>query len=507
LKIRNEDSSISFSRKDGCLHYYSFLLIREASYSAICETREYIMQKPSLAVLLATSFAFIIVQLDVTIVNVALPEIGRELGADVSQLQWVVDAYTLGFAVFLLSAGVLGDRFGARRVFLSGFALFALASLACAVAPNVLALNLARAVQGVGAALLVPSSLAILNATYAHDRAQLAKAIAMWTAAGGVSIAAGPVLGGVLMSFAGWRSIFWVNIPISIIGFWLTMRVVPALRGKDPGRTFDLPGQVLAIIALTAFIGAVIEFNELGLASHLLQGALLVALVTGALFIRVEQRSAAPMLPLGLFRQIGFSGAVLFGVFVNFAYYGVIFVLSFYLQKVRGFTVLHAGLIFLPLTGTFIFSNIASGKLQARVGSRIPMIAGGLIGASGYALLGMFGVSSDASFLAMLPGLALIPGGMGLAVPAMTTSILSAVDKSQAGTASAVLNTARQVGGAMGVAIFGALIAGADPASAIHGIQMALVVSTGLLLMGALVAWHCIAPQHASAALVTSGTK
>jgi len=234
------------------------------------------MHKPSPAVLLAASFAFIIVQLDVTIVNVALPEIGRELGASVSALQWVVDAYTLGFAVFLLSAGVLGDRFGARRVFLSGFALFTLASLACAMAPGPLALNLARAVQGVGAALLVPSSLAILNAAYAHDRAQLAKAIAWWTAAGGVSIAAGPVLGGLLMSVAGWRSIFWVNIPICVLGFWLTLRVVPALRGKDAARAFDITGQLLAIVALTAFIGAVIEFNALGASSHLVQGALLV---------------------------------------------------------------------------------------------------------------------------------------------------------------------------------------------------------------------------------------
>ena len=440
------------------------------------------MNKPSPAILLAASFAFIIVQLDVTIVNVALPEIGRELAASVSALQWVVDAYTLGFAVFLLSAGVLGDRFGARRVFLSGFALFTLASLACALAPGALALNLARAVQGVGAALLVPSSLAILNAAYAHDKAQLAKAIAWWTAAGGVSIAAGPVLGGLLMSFAGWRSIFWGNVPICVLGFWLTLRVVPALRGKDATRSFDIPGQVLAIVALTTFIGAVIEFNALGASSRLVQGALLVALVAAVLFVRSQRRSAAPMLPLGLFRDVGFSGAVLFGVLVNFAYYGVIFVLSFYLQKVRGFSVMHAGLVFLPLTGTFIFSNIASGRMQARLGSRSPMIIGGLIGAAGYALLAVFGVSSDSSFLQMLPGLALIPAGMGLAVPAMTTAILAAVERSQAGTASAVLNTARQVGGAMGVAIFGAM----------QNIHLALAISSALLLLGALLAWRCI---------------
>ncbi len=441
------------------------------------------MHKPSPAILLAASFAFIIVQLDVTIVNVALPGIGQELDASVSALQWVVDAYTLGFAVFLLSAGVLGDRFGARRVFLSGFALFTLASLACATAPGVLALNLARAAQGVGAALLVPSSLAILNAAYAGDRARLAKAIAWWTAAGGVSIAAGPVLGGLLVSLAGWRSIFWVNVPVCLVGFALTLRVVPALRGKPGARAVDLTGQLLAIVALTCFIGAVIEFNALGAGSAVLQGAFVLALAAGALFLRSQRRSAAPMLPLGLFRDAGFSGAVLFGVLVNFAYYGVIFVLSFHLQKVRGFSVLHAGLVFLPLTGTFIFSNLASGRMQARVGSRMPMIAGGLIGAAGYALLGMFGIGGDASFLQMLPGLALIPAGMGLAVPAMTTSILSAVDRSQAGTASAVLNTARQVGGAMGVAIFGAM----------HDIAIALAISTALLLLAACLAWRCVA--------------
>ncbi|NYE60692.1 DHA2 family methylenomycin A resistance protein-like MFS transporter [Duganella sp. 1224] len=443
---------------------------------------------PSPAILLACSFAFIIVQLDVTIVNVALPAIGRELHAGVSQLQWVVDAYTLGFAVFLLSAGAMGDRFGSRTVFLGGFALFAAASLACAMAPGALALNIARAAQGIGAALLVPSSLAILNAVYAHERTRLAQAIAWWTAAGGVSIAAGPVLGGVLMAAFGWRSIFWVNIPVCLVGFWLTLRVVPAIRHSGPARHFDLPGQVLALVALTALIGAVIEVHALGLAHAAVLGALAVALAAGALFLRVEARSAAPMLPLRLFTLRGFTPAVLFGVCVNFAYYGIIFVLSFYLQTVRGFSVLHAGLVFLPLTGTFLFANIASGWAQARVGARLPMIIGGVIGAAGYALLAVFGISTSASFWAMLPGLALIPAGMGLAVPAMTTAILAAVDKRQAGTASAVLNTARQVGGAMGVAVYGALVAAPATAAILSGMEIALGVSTALLLAGALLA-------------------
>lgn len=460
------------------------------------------MNRPSPAILLAASFAFIIVQLDVTIVNVALPAIGRELGAGVGALQWVVDAYTLGFAVFLLSAGVLGDRFGARRVFLCGFALFTVASLACAMAPGALALNLARAAQGIGAALLVPSSLAILNAAYASDRALLAKAIAWWTAAGGVSIAAGPVLGGLLLDLAGWRSIFWVNIPLCLAGFALTWRVVPALPGKPGARGFDWAGQALAIICLTALIGAVIEFPARRGSDPLLLAAAAIALLAGALFLRVQRRSAAPMLPLQLFRQAHFNGAVLFGVLVNFAYYGTIFILSFYLQALRGFGVLQAGLYFLPLTGTFIFSNIASGWLQARAGARLPMIAGGLVGALGYALLGLYGIGPDAGFLHMLPGLALIPAGMGLAVPAMTTSILSAVPREQSGTASAILNAARQVGGAIGVASFGALIAGSAPAAALRGIETALAAATVLLLLGAALAWRYInrfhSPQGAS---------
>src|SRR5471030_1681556 len=267
--------------------------------------------QPSLAVLLASSFAFIIVQLDVTIVNVALPKMGAELGASVSALQWVVDAYTLGFAVFLLSAGVMGDKFGSKRVFLGGFGLFTLASIACAMAPSAMALNVARAVQGIGAALLVPSSLAILNFAYAHDKKMLAKAIGWWTAAGGVSIAAGPVIGGLLLSTAGWRSIFWVNVPICVAGFALTYVVVPRVAGKPSVRHFDVAGQLLSVLALLGFIGAVIEMHALGFSSPLVQGGFALALVAGAAFLTVESRVREPMLPLTLFHSMRFSGAVL----------------------------------------------------------------------------------------------------------------------------------------------------------------------------------------------------
>jgi len=445
-------------------------------------------QQRPLAVLLATSFAFIIVQLDVTIVNVALPRMGAELGAEVSSLQWVIDAYTLGFAAFLLSAGVMGDKFSSRRVFLGGFALFALASIACALAPSAMALNVARAVQGVGAALLVPSSLSILNATYAHDKNMLAKAIGWWTAAGGVSIAAGPVIGGLLLSTAGWRSIFWVNVPICVAGFALTYVVVPRMASKPTARHFDLAGQLLSVLALLGFIGAVIEMHALGFSSPVVRSGFALALVAGAAFLTVESRVREPMLPLTLFHSMRFSGAVLFGVLANFTYYGVIFVLSFYLQKVRGYTVMETGLTFLPLTGTAFFSNIAVGRMSSRFGLRTLMVGGGLVGCAGYALLGLFGISDHASFLDMLPGLALVPIGMGFAVPAMTTSILSSVERQRAGTASAVLNTARQVGGATGVAIFGAIVAGGG-AAVMGGVRNAMLISALLLLVAVAVAW------------------
>ena len=433
----------------------------------------------------ASSFAFIIVQLDITIVNVALPQIGADLGARVSALQWVVDAYTLGFAVFLLSAGALGDKFGSKRLFLAGFLLFALASIACGLAPNAAFLNVARAVQGIGAALLVPSSLAILNRACAHDKKLLAKAIGLWTAAGGVSIAAGPVLGGLLLATAGWRSIFWVNIPICILGFLLTLRVVPAMASKLHVHPFDFLGQVLAIVALTGLVGAVIELHPLGLEHPLVLSGFCVALAAGVAFVMVEKKVPHPMLPLNFFRQASFTAAILFGVLVNFSYYGVIFVISFYLQKVQGYNSLQAGLAFLPLTGTFIFSNLASGWLIGRAGIRLPMVLGGLVGALGYGLLGTIGIASHASFLQMLPGFILIPAGMGLAVPAMTTSILSSVEKNRAGTASAVLNTARQVGGAVGVAVFGALVSDGFGGGMVGGVRIAMWTATVLLLAAA----------------------
>ena len=439
-------------------------------------------------IIAAASFGFMVVQLDVTIVNVALPAMARDLGGGVAGLQWVVDAYTLAFAVLLLSAGVLGDLFGARRVYLAGFGLFAAASAACGLAPNASALIAARAVQGAAAALMVPNSLVVLNYATGHDDKLRARAVGIWTAASGMSIGVGPVIGGLLLTSFGWRSIFWVNLPICLAGAALTLAFAPATPRRDEEPRLDLAGQGLAILALLGLVGGVIEARPLGMGSPIVVGAGLLFVVAAIGFVAVEHRSRAPMLPLHFFRNAGFDAAVGFGVAVNLSYYGVLFVLALYLQGAHGWSPLEAGLAILPLTLTFIVSNLVSGWLIGRFGSRFPMVIGGLIGAAGYGLLVTLGATS--SFAQMLPIFLLIPFGMGLGVPAMTTAILAGVHHAWSGTASAVLNAARQAAGAMGVAIFGALAANGQ---AVGGLHASGLISAAMLVFGAGLAWRWVA--------------
>jgi len=468
---------------------------------------------PALGRVLATvSVGFVVTQLDVTIVNIALPEIGANLHANVAGLQWVVDAYTLAFAVLMLSAGALGDRFGARRLYAAGIVLFALASLACGVASGAPMLVAARALQGIGAAAMLPNSLALLNQSYGHDPKLRARAVGLWTAAGAISIAAGPVAGGLLIAAFGWRSIFLVNLPICAAGFLATQLWVPRPEAAVPAtaraetagpetvpptpRGIDLSGQTLAIVALTAFVAAVIEWRPLGLSHPLVAGGFVLAALAGSAFVAVEARASAPMLPLSLFAGRSSSAAVLFGICVNMTYYGMVFVLSLYLQRVRGYTALQAGLAFLPLTGGFLISNVASGWVVGRFGVRVPMIAGAITAGLGYGLLHL--VDASTPLIGLLLPFLLIPSGMGLAVPAMTTAVLASAQASRAGTASAVLNTARQAGGAVGVAAFGALASGAAATQIVSGMQAATAISVGLLAFAGVISCLVHPQPHSS---------
>ena len=441
-------------------------------------------------VVVATSLGFVLVQLDVSILNVALARIGAALGTGLVGLQWVVDAYTIAFASLMLSAGALGDRIGARRAYLSGFLLFVLASLGCGLAPGIGMLIAARAVQGIGAALLVPCSLALLTHACHGDATARGRAISLWTAAASVSLAAGPVIGGVLIDTFGWRSIFLINLPIGAAGLWLTQAFV---EDTPPhGSSFDGMGQALALITLLVLTGTVIEAGRLGFGSAIVLFGFAFSAVAATCFVIVEARRRDPMLPLHFFRQPAFSSAAAIGLLVNLTLYGGIFVLGLYLQQVRRYSPMLSGFAFLPFPVALGLSNLASGRLGGRPRLGAPMAGGLLLAGLGFLLLGRLGTAT--SYAAMLPGLVVIPAGIGLAVPLMTSALLSTVPASHSGVAAGVLNTVRQAGGGIGVALFGALMA----ARGVAGIQTAFASSAVLLAGGALIAATGIRPPARS---------
>jgi DHA2 family methylenomycin A resistance protein-like MFS transporter len=439
---------------------------------------------------LAASFGFALVQLDVTIVNVALPAIAKALDSDIAGLQWVVDAYALAFAALLLTAGFLGDRFGARKIYLLGFALFAAASLACGVAPNAWTLIVARTLQGVGAAAILPCSLILINHSARDDRLR-ATAIGWWTAAGSVAIAVGPIASGLLLGIASWRSIFLINLPVCLAGALLTWHVPETKRDNATAQRLDLPGQAFAIIALAGITGAVIEAKPLGVGPVVL-GIGLAGIAAALAFVVTEARSDAPMLPLTLFHNRGFSAATVYGIIVNLTLYGVIFVLSLYLQRVLGYSPVATGLAYLPLTAVLFVANLVSGKWVGKIGSRLPMILGVVIAAAGFGTLLL--AQNDSPYWLLLPAFILIPAGVGLGVPAMTTSVLASVEKKRSGIASAVLNAARQAGGAIGVALFGTLAGDAND-HVVAGLHTASLIAAGLLLSAGLLAFMTIKPK------------
>src|ERR1051325_213131 len=305
--------------------------------------------------LVAMSLGYGVVQLDVTIVNTALSSIGTALGGGVAELQWVVSAYTIAFAALILSAGALGDRLGARKVFAWGFVLFAAASLACALAPSAALLIAARAIQGVGAAVLVPNSLALLNHAY-PDETDRGRAVGIWAAGASLALTAAPPAGGGLIALVSWRSIFLVNLPIGLAGLWLTWRyAADTPRGKHE---LDLPGQVLAIGALGVLAATIIEGGRIGWSNVWVLAGVAAFVILGALFVAQERRAAHPMLPLTLFRNRMFALTALVGLLVNIAFYGLIFVFSLYFQQTNHWSAFMTGLAFVPMMAVVLPVNL-----------------------------------------------------------------------------------------------------------------------------------------------------
>ena len=433
--------------------------------------------------LAASGLGFVVVLLDVSVVNVALHTLHEDLGADVFGLQWIVNAYNLIFAALLLSAGALGDRAGAKRVFIAGFTIFTAGSLACGMAPDLLVLIAARSLQGLGAALLVPNSLALLRLTFIDDTARH-RAVGWWGAAGGIALAAGPVLGGLLIEHFGWRSIFLINLPIGLIGIALTLRFAPH-SPRRPSEHLDVFGQIAAIVALVSLTAALSNIGRWGLWSLEVIAGLIVFCLATAAFIQLESRSPEPMLPLVLFQNPIFTIANVVGVMLNFAYYGLIFVFSLYFQKILHFNPQETGLAFLPMTGVLMLVNIAAGRLIAHTGAKRLMVIGLGMATVGYGWLIPLIAGQDYATL-VLPML-LASSGVALVVPTMTNVVLSAVEAPRAGIASGALNSARQIGGGLGVAVCGMLVNHLHPNGFMQGMRDALTSATVLLAGGTVV--------------------
>ncbi|TQF30007.1 MFS transporter [Bradyrhizobium sp. UNPA324] len=431
--------------------------------------------------LAAMSLGYGVVQLDVTIVNTALDAMGRTLGGGVAELQWVVSAYTIAFAAFILTAGALGDRIGAKRIFMAGFAIFTAASLACALSPNATVLIGARLVQGLAAAILVPNSLALLNHAYADDRAR-GRAVAVWAAGASLALTAGPFVGGALITLVGWRAIFLVNLPIGLAGLWLSWRYARETT-RARSREIDLPGQLAAIGALGALAGAIIEGGALGWKHPAVIAALVGAAILAALFILRERRAAQPMLPLSLFGHRLFALTSLVGLLVNIAIYGLIFVLSLYFQRINGLSAWWTGLAFVPMMAAVLPINLLAPRLAERIGACPTIVVGACVSALG--CLGLLWIAADTSYWMICAQMIAISGGLGLLVPPLTSTLLGSVEKARSGIAAGVLNATRQTGSVLGVALFGSLVAAQDAFMA--GLHLSLVISALVLLLAAAV--------------------
>jgi DHA2 family methylenomycin A resistance protein-like MFS transporter len=432
-------------------------------------------------ILAAASVSYIIVILDTSIVNVALKRIASDLSTDVAGLQWVVNAYTLTFASLLLTGGTLGDRWGIKRAYMLGLAVFTLASAVCGFSPSFATLMGGRIMQGIGAALLVPCSLALLHHAYPNF-AERSKAISLWAGCGGVALAAGPLVGGLLIDAFDWRSIFLVNIPIGLIGIGLTL-YSGEMQEQRSRRRLDLLGQVAAVVALGAFVATLIECPSHGATSPEIMTGWIVAALAAVIFLAVEARRQEPMLPLSFFRNPTFSGLAFVSVVGMLCFFGLLFVFSLYFQQERAYSPIETGLALLPFTVAVSAGNVLSGQLAKSFGAKSLIVVGSLVQIVGF--LGMLPADGSTSYPALVFPLVAIGLGAGLRTPASATALMATVEKPRAGIASGVLNSSRQVGVAMGVAIFGALISG--PHHMLGGMTICLWLAVGMTSIAVLV--------------------
>jgi EmrB/QacA subfamily drug resistance transporter len=442
----------------------------------------------------ALSFALFMIMLDNTIVNVALPAIKKDLGIGVSELEWTVTAYALTFAVLLLTGGKLGDLYGRRLIFTIGLVVFTASSLACGLSSSATELIAARAVQGVGSALMMPATLSIITATFAARERGMA--IGIWAGVSAMALAIGPLLGGVITEHISWNWIFYVNVPIGILGVVASLVVVPESKDTSHEQRLDLPGLLTSGAGLLAVVYALIEAHHYGWTSTTIVALFGVAAVALAAFVLLEQRQRLPMLDLTLFRNGTFTGANLVAILVTLAMFGIFVFFPIYMQTYRGWSPIQAGAALLPWTLLIVIFAPIAGKLSDRVGSRW-LIAAGMT-TVGLCCVELSTVGVHSSFWRMLPGFMLGGLGMSFVMTPMSAAVMGAAPVDKAGVASGVLNTFRQVGVALGIAIMGAIItnreaaalrAGIDPPHAfVHGLTFGMRVSAAICFGAAIAA-------------------
>ncbi|MGH8905084.1 MAG: MFS transporter [Egibacteraceae bacterium] len=446
-------------------------------------------------VLAATVLGSGMALLDATVVNVALPVIGTELDADIAGLQWTLNGYLLTLAALILLGGALGDRYGRRRVFVVGIVWFAVASLLCGLAPNVGVLVAARALQGVGGALLTPGSLAIIQTSFApKDRS---RAIGAWSALGGIAGAIGPLLGGLLIDAVSWRAIFLVNLPLAAVVVAVAVRHVPESRDASvAGRPLDIAGAVLAALGLAGVTYTLIEAPQRGWSAPVILLAAAVGLAGLGGFVAVERRGAHPMLPLDIFcsRQFAAANAVTFAVYGALG--ATFFLLVVALQQVVGYSPLQAGAATLPVTVLMMTLSARAGQLAQRIGPRVPMTVGPLLLAGGLLLMSRIGAGS-AYLPGVLPALSLFGLGLATTVAPLTATVMAAADVEHAGIASGVNNAVARAAGLIAVAVVPVLagLTGAayqNPQAFAAGFRMAMLITAGLAMAGAAIAWLTI---------------
>src|ERR1700712_968690 len=453
--------------------------------------------------LLAVALATFMTYLDNNIVNVAMPAIQQDLHLTISGLEWVVSSYILVFASLLLAGGRLADVFGRKRVFLVGLGIFTVASLAAGLAGDVTALVISRSLQGLGAALVTPTTLAIISATFTQTR-QRATAVGIWSGVGALALAVGPLLGGVLSQHASWEWIFFINVPVGMATFALGAVVITESRIDVGPRRLDIPGLVTSAAALFALTYALIEGQQHGWTSRLILACFALALALGLAFVSIERRSAEPMVALALFSERVFSGGLIALMMWGFGLFGIYFFTSLYLQDVLGFSPTEAGLAFLPMALLMGAGAVMSEQFSRRFGAHRLVAFAMVLMAAGIASVSL--LSADATFLDLMPGFAIIGIGGGLTVP-LTASVLDAMPREEAGVASGIFNASREVSGLLGITVIGAILAtrqatllagGSTPVDAfLGGYRIGGLIAAGLVLAGAVAAYVGLRPNTA----------